>query len=142
MENEPAKCAAVIGLAINLVHLLASITAPYMPETATTIYKMLRTSPAPIPDVWTADSIKPGHEIGKAEHLFTRILPENAGKWRKKDGSDEASKVKGEEAAMKAKKSEVSKAARTAGNSKLGTGEDASNDVDKAATGKTRPAPR
>lgn len=72
-ENDPTKCAGLIGFAINLVHLLSSLVAPYMPETAKSINEQIQADPLPIPDVWTADLIKPGHEIGKAKHLFSRI---------------------------------------------------------------------
>ncbi|KAM5430576.1 putative methionine--tRNA ligase [Microsporum canis] len=103
-ENEPFRCAAVIGIAINMVHLLASIIAPYMPDTAKSINSQLRADPLPIPDHWNADSIKPGHEIGKSEHLFSRINPEKAEEWREKFGSDEVKKLKEEEVAVRAKK--------------------------------------
>ncbi|KAL2017435.1 hypothetical protein VTK56DRAFT_2091 [Thermocarpiscus australiensis] len=80
-QYEPSKCAAVISLAVNLVHLLASLLAPHMFETATLINEQLRAELFPIPDHWSADSIKPGHEIGQAKHLFSRISPE-----RRKNG--------------------------------------------------------
>ncbi|KAK4675853.1 hypothetical protein QC764_507035 [Podospora pseudoanserina] len=47
-ETQPAKCAAVIGLAINLVHLLASLISPYMPTTAAAINSQLRANALPI----------------------------------------------------------------------------------------------
>lgn len=115
-ENEPSKRAAVIGLAINLVHLLASVIAPYLPETATSINAQLRISPLPIPDHWTADSIKPGHEIGKAEHLFSRIRPEKAQEWRDMFGKDEAVKVEEEDAVRKARKGTVAKGGESSKN--------------------------
>lgn len=82
------KCAAVVGLAINLIHLLASIIAPYMPESAHSINRQLRLNLLPILGYWSADSIKPGHEIGKAEYLFSRIDPKKAEEWRKRFGSE------------------------------------------------------
>ncbi|KAJ3560429.1 hypothetical protein NPX13_g9304 [Xylaria arbuscula] len=103
-EEEPSKCAAVVGLAINLVHLIASVIAPFMPETAKMINAQLCASPLPILDHWDADSIPPGHEISKAEHLFSRIPPEKAQEWRTMFGSEEAKKLKEEEAAIKARK--------------------------------------
>ncbi|PGH06057.1 methionine-tRNA ligase [Blastomyces parvus] len=110
-ESEPTKCAAVIGLAVNMIHLLASVIAPYMPETSKSICTQLRVEPLAIPDRWSADSIKPSHEIGKAEHLFHRIQPEKAQIWREMFGSAEVQKVKEEEAAAKAKKSTTLKGA-------------------------------
>ncbi|KAH8703497.1 methionyl-tRNA synthetase [Talaromyces proteolyticus] len=100
-ENEPSKCAAVIGIALNLIHLIASIIAPYMPETAISINRQLRMKPILIPDHWKADSVRPGHEIGKAECLFTRIKPEKAEEWRKEFGGVEVNKIKEEKAAIK-----------------------------------------
>ncbi|KAI1166535.1 methionyl-tRNA synthetase [Nemania serpens] len=113
-HNEPSKCAAVIGIAVNLVHLIASLLAPYMPDTANSINKQLCADPLPIPDCWSADSIKPGHKIGAAEHLFRPIKPEKAQEWRKAFGADEAKKVKEEEAALKVKKKAALRAAKAA----------------------------
>jgi methionyl-tRNA synthetase len=81
--EEPTRCAAVVGLAVNLVHLLAALLAPYMPDTAAAINLQLNTGPLPVQDHWDADSIKPGHEIGMPEHLFRRIDPAKAKEWRK-----------------------------------------------------------
>lgn len=111
-ENEPSKCAAVIGLAVNLVHLLASVIAPYMPDTAKSMNTQLLADPLPILDHWHADSIKPGHEIGKAVHLFSPIKPEKGQEWREMFGSKEAKKVKEEEAVLKASKKAAMKAAK------------------------------
>ncbi|KAI3336068.1 methionyl-tRNA synthetase [Ustulina deusta] len=113
-NNEPSKCAAVIGIAVNLVHLLASLLAPYMPDTANSINKQLCADPLPIPDCWSADSIKRGHKIGKAEHLFRPIKQEKAQEWRKAFGADEAKKAKEEEAALKAKRKAALRAAKAA----------------------------
>ncbi|KAI1266177.1 methionyl-tRNA synthetase [Xylariaceae sp. FL1019] len=115
--NEPAKCAAVISIAVNLAHLIASLLAPYMPDTADSINKQLAADPLPILDYWSADAIKPGHKIGKAEHLFRPIKPEKAQEWRRASGADEAKKAKEEEAALKAKKTAALKAVKAvAGN--------------------------
>ncbi|PVH93681.1 methionyl-tRNA synthetase [Periconia macrospinosa] len=112
--NEPSICAAVLGLSLNLIHLLASVIAPFMPETAATMDRLLQVDRLPIPDVWTADSIRPGHVIGQAEYLFSRINPQKAEEWRKEFGSEEAKKVKVEELELKAKKSAAMKAAKKA----------------------------
>ncbi|KAK9850678.1 Methionine--tRNA ligase [Penicillium brevicompactum] len=103
-EEEPLKCAAVIGIAVKLIHLLASVLSPFMPDTAKSMNDQLRIKPLPIPDHWDADSIKPQHEIGKAAHLFSNIKPEKGEEWRRMFGGQEAQKVKEEEAARKAAK--------------------------------------
>ena len=103
-ESQPEKCAAVVSLAINLVHLLASVVEPYMPQTCTSINEQLNADLLIIPDEWTADSIKPGHTIGKASYLFTQIKPEKEQEWRELFGGEEAKKAKEEEAKKKAVK--------------------------------------
>lgn len=77
-DMEPTKGAAVVGLALNLAHLIAAILVPYMPDTADSINTQLRATAVPIPDIWSADSIQPGHGIGPAKYLFNRIKPEKA----------------------------------------------------------------
>ncbi|KAK4909291.1 methionine--tRNA ligase mes1 [Elasticomyces elasticus] len=103
-EEEPLKCATVIGIAVNLIHLLASVLSPFMPDTAKSMNDQLRIKPLPIPDHWDADSIKPQHEIGKAAYLFSNIKPEKGEEWRRMFGGQEAQKVKEEEAARKTAK--------------------------------------
>ncbi|KAL3453241.1 tRNA synthetases class I (M)-domain-containing protein [Aspergillus insuetus] len=102
--NEPRKCAAVIGLALNLIHLLGSVIEPFMPDTAKSINAQLRSEPMLIPDYWNADFIKPGHEIGKAAYLFSNVKSAMAQEWRESFGGQEAQKLKEEEAARKAAK--------------------------------------
>ena len=102
-ENNPSKCAAVIGMAVNLVHLLASIAEPFMPNTAKAINSQLCTNAMTIPDSWSADSIQPGHIVGVSQHLFGRIKPEKAEEWRKQFGSNEMEKEKETKNANKAK---------------------------------------
>ncbi|KAI1330237.1 methionyl-tRNA synthetase [Xylariaceae sp. FL0255] len=59
------ESAAVISLAVNLVHLVASFIALFLPETASSINTQLCAGPLLIPDRWTADSIQAGHKIGE-----------------------------------------------------------------------------
>ncbi|KAJ5689805.1 hypothetical protein N7462_004197 [Penicillium macrosclerotiorum] len=80
--NEPLKCGAVIGLAVNLIHLLASLISPFMPDTAKTMNEQLRSEPLQIPDFWKGDSIKTGHEIGKVAFLFSNLKAEKGSGWR------------------------------------------------------------
>lgn len=81
------KCAAVIGILINLIYLLASFIEPYLPDTAKSINTQLDADLLPIPSHWAVGSIAVGHKIGKSEHLFSRIKPEKAEEWRKTFGS-------------------------------------------------------
>ncbi|KAF2091157.1 methionyl-tRNA synthetase [Saccharata proteae CBS 121410] len=120
--EEPERCAAVVGMALNHIWLLAGLMEPYMPATAcgTTsdegepvsgIFQQLGVEPVPqIPETWTADFIKPGHKIGQAAYLFSQIKPEKEAEWRDLFGGEEAKRVKKTEALKKA----VKKAAKDA----------------------------
>jgi methionyl-tRNA synthetase len=103
-EEEPQKCNTVINYAVNLIHLLASLMEPYIPDTSASINKQLNTTPLQIPDQWNVDSISAGHKIGTPELLFRRIPPEKAAEWRDLYGNQEAQKAKAEEVSKKAAK--------------------------------------
>ncbi|KAF1986656.1 methionyl-tRNA synthetase [Aulographum hederae CBS 113979] len=110
-QEEPDKCAAVVGLALNHVHLLSAIIGPYMPSTATSILAQLNTTAIQIPDTWSADTINPGHTIGKAAYLFSQIKPEKEQEWKEMFGGSELQKAK-EEAAAKAAAKKAEKQAK------------------------------
>lgn len=116
--NEPEKAAAVAGIAINLIYLCASIFEPYLPATSKSILEQLQKPFLHIPDHWTADDIRPGHQIGKAQYLFTLIDPRKEDEWREMFGGTQAERAKREEEAAKkaAKKAEAAskKAAKRA----------------------------
>ncbi|KAK4496196.1 hypothetical protein PRZ48_012176 [Zasmidium cellare] len=103
-NNERQRCDAVINLAVNHVHLLASVIAPYMPATTRSILEQLQAEMLIIPDDWKAASIPAGHKIGKAAHLFKMIKPEKEQEWKEMFGGDELKKAKEEEAKKKAAK--------------------------------------
>ena len=102
-SEEPDRCAAVIGLALNQIDLIAGVLYPYMPVTAKSISEQLgHVERAPtIPDVWVHDFLKPGHKIGTPKLLFTQIPASRVEEWREAFGGDEIKKQK-EEAAAKA----------------------------------------
>jgi methionyl-tRNA synthetase len=103
-NNDRALCDAVVNLAINHIHLLASVIAPYLPATTRSILEQLNTDLLIIPDSWKAESIPATHKIGKAQHLFKNIKPEKEQEWRELFGGQEQKKVKEAEAAKKAAK--------------------------------------
>ncbi|EEB06121.1 cytoplasmic methionine-tRNA ligase Mrs1 [Schizosaccharomyces japonicus yFS275] len=86
--NERQKCADAIGYTLNLVYLLASILSPFIPATSDSIYKQLNAPALAIPDEWTLDLL-PGHRIGNAEYLFTRIDESMEEVWRGKYGGSQ-----------------------------------------------------
>ncbi|MCG4682515.1 hypothetical protein, partial [Faecalibacillus intestinalis] len=59
--SQPERAAAVVGIGLNLIYLLASLIAPYMPATSTSILEQLDAPFLTIPDQWKADDLKPGH---------------------------------------------------------------------------------
>ncbi|KAL1612460.1 putative methionine--tRNA ligase, cytoplasmic protein rar1 [Paraconiothyrium brasiliense] len=125
--NEPDRCAAVVGLALSHIHLLASLIHPYMPDTTTSILAQLNASFLTIPDEWEARSLPVGHKIGKAAYLFSQIKPEREQEWREQFGGEEARKAKEEKAAKAAaKKAEKERKKAKKAAAKVGEGVEAS----------------
>ncbi|KAF1975945.1 methionyl-tRNA synthetase [Bimuria novae-zelandiae CBS 107.79] len=125
--NEPHRAAAVVGIALSHIHLLASLIHPYLPDTTNSILKQLDASFLIIPDEWEARSLPVGHKIGKAAYLFSQIKPEREQEWREQFGGEEARKAKEEKAAKAAAKKaekERKKAKKVAG--AVGSGVEAS----------------
>ncbi|KAB8356663.1 hypothetical protein FH972_024240 [Carpinus fangiana] len=98
----PKQCATVIGLGINLIHLLGQVLHPYMPTTGESILRQLNIDkPVVIPDRWNPALIPIGHKINNAEYLFTQIKPEKEKEWREQFGGGQA-RLQREEKASKA----------------------------------------
>jgi methionyl-tRNA synthetase len=112
--NEPQKAAAVTGMAINIIYLCASIFEPYLPATSKSILEQLNAPFLPIPEHWTADYIKPHHQIGKAKYLFTQIDPKKEDEWRGMYGGTQSERLKKEEEAAKKTAAKVAAKARKA----------------------------
>lgn len=112
VTESPDKAAAVVGIAINLVYLLASVFVPYLPATSEGILEQLGSPPfLHIPDKWTADDLKPNHTIGKGKHLFSLIDPKKEDEWRDMYGGTQADRAKKEQGlAEKAAKKAAAKA--------------------------------
>jgi len=116
IAEEPDRCRAVVGIALNHVHLLANILAPYMPEKSQSILRQLGVKapgegqeiPVHIPDVWEADALKPGHAVGTPELLFANIPASKIDEWRDAFGGEELRKQK----EIEAEKAAAKKAAR------------------------------
>ncbi|KAL1873819.1 hypothetical protein VTK73DRAFT_734 [Phialemonium thermophilum] len=113
LAEDPDRCHAVIGLALNHLYLLAGLIFPYMPGTARSIVRQLGLpvsedeyldTPVHIPDTWTADEIKAGQAIGTPELLFTNIPVSKMEEWREAFGGEELRKQKALEAEKAAAK--------------------------------------
>ncbi|KAJ2990030.1 hypothetical protein NUW58_g3164 [Xylaria curta] len=100
-ENEE-RCAAVTHLGLNLIHLLANLLCPYMPNTAASILAQLGLPKEKqifsIPDIWTGETLKPGERLGTPTLLFSQIPASRAAEWTGAFGGDELRKQKEEEA--------------------------------------------
>ncbi|KAI9149495.1 Methionine--tRNA ligase, cytoplasmic [Paramyrothecium foliicola] len=113
LTEEPERCNAVINIAINHVHLLADVIAPYMPGISESIFKQLGLSPSPtIPEKWEFNIVPAGHTIGTPSPLFSIIPAAKLDEWRDLYGGEElkrqkalaAEKAAAKAAAKKAKK--------------------------------------
>ncbi|EGW31097.1 uncharacterized protein SPAPADRAFT_142477 [Spathaspora passalidarum NRRL Y-27907] len=83
--NQPDKSDAVVAVALNLVYLVSAIIYPFMPETTVKIDEILNVPALSITDKFEL-VLEPGHCIGKAQYLFTRIDEKKIEEWRGKYG--------------------------------------------------------
>ena len=136
LESSPERTKTVIGLALNLAALLASLASPYMPGTSEGIVRQLNTELGSIPDTWDPETIKPGHKLGKAEYLFTRIDDKKVAEWKDKFGGTQATRA-AEEAAKKKKQEdrERDKAKKAAKKAAKRAAEASQSDEAKAPVG-------
>lgn len=150
-ESEPRKCAAVVGLALNLVLVVAAVVSPYMPSTSVSILQQLNlarsassseTSPIPIPNTFSASAVKPGHRIGEAAYLFTQIKAEKEREWRERFGGDEAKRAKEEKARKTAEKKAAKKDKKTTATKKKKMEEGGGDDADDGADAVVAAAPK
>ena len=110
-----ASAAAVVGIVLNLLHLLANLVFPYMPTTSESILEQLGFTPdsagkypVHIPDVWNSDAVKPGQKLGEPKLLFSAIPASKVEEWREEFGGEELKKQK----AIEAEKAAAKKAAK------------------------------
>ncbi|KAJ8129972.1 hypothetical protein O1611_g3659 [Lasiodiplodia mahajangana] len=108
LNEEPERCAAVINLALNHIHLLANLLSPYAPNTASSILTQLglpkEKQKFSIPDIWTGNSLQPGEKLGTPALLFSQIPNSRAAEWQEMFGGDELKKQKAAEAEKAAAK--------------------------------------
>lgn len=94
LESNPARAAEVVLVALNLIYLVAALSHPFMPSTSDSILSQLNAVPRSIPDAFGLD-LFPGHRLGQARHLFSRIDPKMVPVWRAQFGGAAADKVAG-----------------------------------------------
>jgi methionyl-tRNA synthetase len=96
-NDKPEKCADVVLLAVNLIYLISVLIHPFMPSTEESILRQLNAPARSLPETFTSNDILPGHKLGKAEYLFTKIDAKMEDVWRKQFG--DKSSVPAEESA-------------------------------------------
>ena len=134
LAEHSTRTHTIIGLALNLCYLLASLSSPYMPSTATSITEQLNAPLAQIPDKWSPAALPGGHKIGKAAYLFTNIKPEMEKEWREKYGGTQASRLaeeqaKAKKAADRARDKERKKAKKEAAKNQDAVKSESTNEV-------------
>ena len=85
LESNPSRAAEVVLVALNLIYLVAALVHPFMPSTSDSILSQLDAVPRSIPDKFELD-LWPGHRLGQAQHLFSRIDPKMVPVWRAQFG--------------------------------------------------------
>lgn len=125
-EQEPEKIAGILGLASNLLVLLAAIFRPFIPVSSDSIAAQLgvASDSIQIPDTWTGDLLKPGHKLGTPARLFEPIDVKMSEVWKEQFGGEEVQKAKAEKAAKaeQKKQDKLRRAARKAAASKTAVG--------------------
>ena len=144
-QTNPNLTAVVAGLALNHLHLLSAIFAPYLPATSLSILDQLNLSPLqPIPESWSLDIIEKvgtpeGHALGEPKYLFGQIKPEKAEEWKVQFGGEALKKQLAEKEAKrlanKAAK-EKKKAEKSAAKSKPVEGQKSEKQVAEEKLGK------
>ena len=104
-RNQKDKCDTVVYIAANLIYLLGSLLAPFVPSTSASIFKQLNSPERKITTNWNGTDLPPSHEIAKAEYLFQKIDESREEELRSKYGG--CSKPKLSLEAIKALEDEI-----------------------------------
>ena len=82
-KNDPDKAAAQVRLALNLIPLYASLSAPFIPEAAASMLDAMKVTDAAWPDDVPAalGRLSAGHVFEVPEVLFAKITDDNVTEW-------------------------------------------------------------
>ncbi len=82
-KEDPARAAAQVRLALNLIRLYAVLSAPFLPDTAARLLAALRTENGAWPgDVAAALAVLPGgHGFAVPDNLFAKITDDERADW-------------------------------------------------------------
>lgn len=89
LTEDPDRCFAVVGVAINVVYLLSAVFYPFVPEVSEQICKQLNVPLRSIPDRFEI-VIGAGHNLGTPQHLFQHIDEKFIAIWQAKYGGNNA----------------------------------------------------
>ncbi|MEM1428013.1 MAG: class I tRNA ligase family protein, partial [Pseudomonadota bacterium] len=83
IKEDPARAAADIRLALNLIRLYAVISAPFIPDASARLLETLNTDDATWPDDPEAafDALAPGHTFTVPDTLFAKISDDDRDSW-------------------------------------------------------------
>ncbi|OAN95663.1 methionine--tRNA ligase [Sulfitobacter geojensis] len=82
-KTDPNKAAAQVRLALNLIPLYATLSAPFIPTAAASMLKAMKVEDAGWPDDVPAAlaRLAPGHAFEVPEVLFAKITDDNVAEW-------------------------------------------------------------
>ncbi|MEM9902267.1 MAG: methionine--tRNA ligase [Pseudomonadota bacterium] len=83
IKTEPARAAADIRLALNLIRLYAVLSEPFIPDAAAMLLETLATERGAWPETEEAafERLQPGHAFRVPETLFAKIPDEDRAAW-------------------------------------------------------------
>jgi methionyl-tRNA synthetase len=87
LASDPVRAAQVVYMTVNLVYTLATLVHPFMPTTAEGICTQLNAPMRSVAERFSIDLL-PGHTLGAAFLLFTRIDSKKEDEWRAKYGGE------------------------------------------------------
>ncbi|MCL4113802.1 UNVERIFIED_CONTAM: hypothetical protein GTU68_037527 [Idotea baltica] len=76
VKVDKAAAGHVLNLGLNITAVLATVAAPFMPDTANKVFDMLQIDPLAWTDLEGMDYIAAGHTLKNIAHLFQKIDPE------------------------------------------------------------------
>lgn len=85
IKSDRPRAAASIALSVNLLRVFAVLSAPFIPDTAASVMRDLRTGDWSWPDDAAAAlrRLEPGHPFSVPGNLFRKISADERDKWRK-----------------------------------------------------------
>jgi len=85
IKEDPVTAAMQVRMGLNLIALYASLSAPFIPFTASALAEAVNSTPGWPDDVSAAlNALPPGHAFTVPENLFRKITDEERAEWQQK----------------------------------------------------------